>query len=45
MARRSNGNILKMQKALRHKDPKTTQRYVDNLDDAGGEMSKLLSET
>lgn len=44
MARRSNGNVLKIQKALRHRDPKTTQKYVDNLEDTAGEMSRLLSE-
>jgi integrase/recombinase XerC len=45
MARRSNGNVLKIQRALRHKDPKTTQKYVDNLEDVAGEMSRLLGES
>lgn len=44
LARRTNGNVLNIQRFCRHSDPKTTQKYVDNLQNTAGEMSRLLSE-
>lgn len=44
LARRTNGNVLNIQRFCRHSDPKTTQKYVDNLQNTAGEMARLLSE-
>jgi integrase/recombinase XerC len=40
----TNGNIEAGQKFARHADPKTTQRYNDNLADVAGAMARLLGD-
>ena len=43
LAEASNGNVYLVQAGLRHKDPKTTQAYIDNLEDLFDQAIKLLS--
>jgi integrase/recombinase XerC len=42
VAELSGGNVLMAQLFADHSDPKTTQKYFDNLKDLGGEATKLL---
>ena len=38
------GNLDQAQKFARHKDPRTPQRYNDNIDDVAGAMARLLGK-
>ena len=40
----TNGNIAKVQRFSRHKNPATVMVYADNLEDQGGQVAKLLDD-
>lgn len=44
VAKRTGKNLMMVQQWLRHSDPKTSQVYLDNLDDSRRELQNLIAE-